>query len=203
MNDRARASIQADLAALNRRRWRGFGAALALCLGAGFGMGFSLGIAPFGGSPVLFSLLLVVLATLAGLSLALAFGLFFPAPRMVRATVVGFAAAGLAAIGGIASEGQAAASRGWACLAEGAELTLAALLIVAVLGQGGRIRRHGPVVAWLGLGAALAVVPALQLACPDRSFEHLMLWHGGVLAAGVVLAVAWRRLAPEAPADDP
>lgn len=203
MNDRALARIRADLDALARRRRQRFAGALLACLGASLAMGFGSGVAPFPGSPMLFGVLLATLCVLAGLSLALAFGLMFPAPRTVRVLVIGLVAAGLAAIVGMAGEARAGPHPGAGCLTEGTEFTFASLLLMLVLGRGGVLRRHGPVGTWLGLGAALAVVPMLQLACPDRSVEHLLLWHGGVLAVGVALAGLLRRLIPQSadPAD--
>lgn len=196
MNERARSEIQADLAALAGRRRRRLGAALLLSLGASVGLGFGLGLAPFDTSPVLFGLLLVALGTLSALALALGFGLMFPRPATVRAGVIGLVAGGLASIAGIASRSPGPTHGGWGCLAEGTGFAFAGLLVLWLLGRDGLLRRHGPVGTWLGLGAALAVVPMLQIACPDRSFEHLLIWHGGILAAGIGLAGVLRRLLP-------
>ena len=190
----AQSRIREDLDRLARSRRVRFCTAFVLCLALGLGLGFGLGRAQAQVDPGRFAMLIATLCGVGGLSLALVFGLVFPAERSLRVLVAVLVTVGLVAILGVASESASPQAVGLHCLLEGSELTFVALVVVLVLGRGGRLRRHGPQSVLLGLGAAFCTLPMLQLACPDRSLGHLLLWHGGVLVLGIVLADVLRRL---------
>lgn len=202
MNDRARIEIQADLAALAGRRRRRLG--LGVLLGSGLTAAAGLVRGPAGeiGSPLLFGGLLVALCVLGALALALAFGVWFPRRAVLRRAVVVGLAASLAALAGMSTEAHAVGGPGAMCLGEGTAMTFGVLMALLWLGRGGLARRHGPVGPLLGLAAALAGVGVLQVLCPDRSLGHLLLWHGGVLFTGVLLASLLHRILP-GPEDGP
>ena len=196
MSDRARLEINAELAALGLRRRRRFGLALVIWFGATAGVALGVGSTGDVASPVLFGVLLAALGLLGALALALAFGLVFPRPATLRRAVIVGLAAGMAAVAGMSGEAQSAGGSGAMCLGEGTALTFVAVLGVLWAGRGGVARRHGPIGALLGLGSATAGVAMLQVLCPDRSLGHLLLWHGGVLVTGLLLAAVLHRMMP-------
>lgn len=191
---RAEQAIREDLARLAGRRRRAFAAALIVSLGLGLGLGFHGGMAPTAVPPPLFWGAIAGLCTLAALALGLALGLLFPSASAmlwatVAAPVLGLAAT-LAAV-----EVAAIATGGPMCLLHGSTITFGALVVVLLIARGGLLRRHAPTGLLLGVGTALAALPALQIACPDRTLWHLLPFHGGVIVSGVVLATVLRKLA--------
>ena len=69
------------------------------------------------------------------------------------------------------------------CFAYGTVVGLVALPVVFIAGLGGLLRRRGPTLVYVLVGAsALALVP-VSLQCPDYTFPHLVQGHATLLIA--------------------
>lgn len=157
-----------------------------------------------------FVLQLVALLGIAIASAALALRASVPGegpPLAASTAVVLLATAGLALAYGRApgapADGSGFIAAGWPCAV--ATALIAALPLVLLVGAVRRAAPLVPTVAGLLAGGAafFAAAAALQLVCPHDERWHLLVWHLGPVALGLVTSAAlgaiwlsrWRRVA--------
>jgi len=82
---------------------------------------------------------------------------------------------------------------GWPCLAAGLGMAAPAALLLWLVVRRGAPLSAGAMGATLGATAGLLGLTVLQYRCPHQDALHLLVWHGGVVAAAAIagLAVAW------------
>jgi len=80
--------------------------------------------------------------------------------------------------------------RGLYCLKSGLLLALPAGAFLWLIARRGAALEFGALGATLGAIAGLASLTVLQFACDRQDRMHLLVWHGGVLAASIILGLA-------------
>ena len=78
-------------------------------------------------------------------------------------------------------------ARGLHCLGLGLLMSVAVAIPFAFFARRGAIQRMGVMGATLGASAGLFSVAVLQFSCSHQDLGHLLVWHGLVLAASILL----------------
>jgi hypothetical protein len=86
-------------------------------------------------------------------------------------------------------------TEGWPCAATGFAVALPAALLFGLIVRRGVPMSHGAFGSAVGAIAALLGVTALQFRCPHQHAAHLIVWHGSILVASMIVGYLLARIA--------